>query len=121
MMDRISESEHLMAALKALAKSKDGLSNSELDDVLSDNSNWMTLWVIRQLTSLGFVDYKVDFFGGPARYKLTDLGTDVSQKLTAQAVPPKPTTQPAQPSQAAPKAATPPPPASQPQAKPAQP
>jgi hypothetical protein len=115
---KISESEHLMTALKAIAKSKEGLSNPELDDALSDNSNWMTLWVVRQLTSLGFIDYKVDFFGGPARYALTDLGAETLRKLTGQAAPPKPTAPPAQPPQAAAKPATPAPTVAPPPAKP---
>ena len=64
-----------MAALGALSKSKEGLSNAQLDDAISDNSNWMTRWVIDQLVSLGFAEYHVDFFGGPGKYVLTELGT----------------------------------------------
>lgn len=79
----ISESDHLIAALKAIAKSKEGLSNAELDDIINDNSNWMTLWTIRQLTALGFIDFKVDFFGNPAKYTLTDLGRGALQKSRA--------------------------------------
>jgi len=79
-----------VAALAALAKSKDGLSNAEMDDVIADNSNWMTLWVVRQLTSLGFIEFKVDFFGEPAKYKLTELGRRAQAFLTGQPVPPKP-------------------------------
>lgn len=89
---KVSGSEHLMAALKALGKSKEGLSNSELDYAISNNSEWMTLWVTRQLVSLGLIDYKVDFFGNPARYALTDLGRDVLQKLVVQ-IAPKPAPQ----------------------------
>jgi hypothetical protein len=121
---RISESEHLMAALKAIPKSKEGLSNAELDEILSDNSSWMTLWVIRQLTSLGLVKYNVSFFGNPARYTLSDLGRDVYQKLTGQPAPAQPVVQPAaaapaaQPAQPAPRPPAPgPAPTPQPQAK----
>jgi hypothetical protein len=84
-----------MAALKAIAKSKEGLSNAELDDIMNDNSNWMTLWTIRQLTALGFIDFKVDFFGNPAKYVLTDLGRGAYQKISGESVvaPKPPTTQ----------------------------
>lgn len=98
MIKEILESEHLMAALKAITKSKEGLSNAELDDVLSDNSNWMTLWVTRQLLSLAFIEYKVDFFGNPGRYSPTNLGRDVLQRLTEQLNPAKPVVQTAVPS-----------------------
>ena len=89
-VDRVSQSIHLMTALKAIAKSQEGLSNAELDDVLSDNSNWMTLWAIRQLTSLGFINYNVAFFGNAAKYTLTDLGKSVLQALTGQPAAAKP-------------------------------
>jgi hypothetical protein len=80
-----------MAAMKAITKSKDGLSDAELDDIINDNSEWMTLWTIRQLTALGFIDYKVDFFGNPAKYTLTDLGRSVYQKISGElVVAPKP-------------------------------
>ena len=71
---KVAASEHLMATLAATSKSKEGLSNAEIDYAISDNSNWMTLWVVRQLTALGFVTYRVDLFGGPARYQITPLG-----------------------------------------------
>jgi len=108
-----------MAALKAIMKSKEGLSNAEIDDLLSDNSNWMTLWVMRQLLSLGFVEYRVDFFGNPGRYTMTDLGRDVLQKLTGQAPPVKPTVAPVQPPPP-PSTTTSPPAQPPPQTKPAQ-
>jgi hypothetical protein len=63
-----------MAALQGIANSEAGLSNSQLDGLLADNSNWMTLWSVRQLLALGFIDYEVDFFGGPAKYTATELG-----------------------------------------------
>ena len=101
-----------MAALKAISKSKEGLSNAELDDALSDNSNWMTAWATRQLTSLSFIEYKVDFFGNPGRYTLTDLGKDVFQRLTGQPVAVKPAVQAAPP----PRPPSPPAPAASPPA-----
>jgi hypothetical protein len=88
----VSDSPHLTAALQAIAKSKDGMSNSELDELLADSSNWITLWLVRQLLALGFIEYKVDFFGGPARYAATDLGRSALSAITGQ---PAPQTQPA--------------------------
>ena len=86
----VSDSPHLMAALAALAKSKDGLSNAELPDLLNDSSEWTTLWVVRQLMSLGFVEQRIDFFGNPGRYQLTEMGRSAYATMTGQPAPPKP-------------------------------
>ncbi len=93
---KASGSGHLMAALQAIAKSKGGLSNAEIDDVLLDNSGWMTRWVVDQLISLGFVDYKMDFFGGPGKYELTELGTEAFAAITGKPIQ-KPSPTPASP------------------------
>jgi hypothetical protein len=74
-----------MTALQGIAKSKDGMNNSEIDELLADNSIWMTIWAVRQLTALGFIEYKVDLFGGPARYVATELGKSAFSTLTEQA------------------------------------
>jgi hypothetical protein len=87
---KFAASPHLIAALTALGKSKEGMSNAELDDAINDVSEWTTLWVIRQLTSLGFTDYKVDFFGNPARYQLTESGRGALSAITGKSLPPKP-------------------------------
>jgi hypothetical protein len=81
-----------MAALTALGKSKEGMSDAELDDAINDNAEWTTLWVVRQLTSLGFIEYKVDFFGNPARYQLTDAGRSALATITGQPPSPRPST-----------------------------
>jgi hypothetical protein len=86
----VASSPRLLHAMSLLTESKEGLSNSELDDLTADNSNWVTLWTVRQLTSLGFVEYKVDFFGGPARYRLSDLGRNVLGMITGRPVQQKP-------------------------------
>ena len=106
-LKRLAESPRLIAAMTAIAKSKTGLSNSELDDTLSDNSNWMTLWMVRQLTALGFVEFVVDLFGGPAKYRLSELGMASLRAITGQPTQPKATAAPlpAAPPQATPKAA----------------
>lgn len=90
---------HLMAAMMALAKSKEGLSNDELDDKINDNSEWMTLWVVRQLTALGFIEFKIDLFGDPAKYRLTELGRQALSFITGQPPqkPPPPAPAPAAP------------------------
>ena len=98
----MANSPHLMAAMSALSKSKEGMNNSELAEALNDGSEWTTLWVARQLTSLGFIEFKVDFFGNPARYQLTEQGRAAYSTVTGQP-PPKPQTQ-APPQPAAPKA-----------------
>jgi len=100
MLRKVSRSEHLMAAMQALAKSSDGLSNAKIDDALSDYSNWQTRWVVDQLISLGFADYKVDFFGGPGKYVLTELGRNALSVMTGkpvQAQPPSPSPPPPKP------------------------
>ncbi len=89
---KVAVSPHLVPAMTAIAKSKEGLSNSELDSILGDNSNWMTVWVVRQLTSLGFIEFKVDFFGGPAKYQLTELGKNALSMITGQPVQARPPT-----------------------------
>jgi hypothetical protein len=113
---RVGASSHLVAAMVTLSKSKDGMSNAELDDAINDSSEWTTLWVIRQLTSLGFVEYKVDFFGNPARYRLTDQGRTALSAITGQPLPKPPAPAPASPQAVAgpPPAATPVPPRPQP-------
>ena len=89
-LGKVADSPRLMVALQAVVKSKDGLSNSELDEMTLDSSNWMTLWTVRQLTSLGFIEYKVDFFGGPAKYGATPLGRSALAMISGQPPPPGP-------------------------------
>ncbi len=86
----VAAAPHLMAAMAAIAKSKEGLSNAELADAINETSEWPTLWVVRQLTSLGFLDFKVDFFGNPARYQLTEAGRVALAMITGQPMPQKP-------------------------------
>jgi hypothetical protein len=95
----VSASPHLMAAIAALGKSKEGMSNAEISEAINDTAEWTTLWVVRQLTSLGFVDFKVDLFGNPARYQLTELGLTALSILTGKPAPQKqPTASPSAPS-----------------------
>jgi len=111
---QVAVDKHLVAAMTAISKGKQGLSNAELDDLIGDNSEWMTLWVIKQLTALGFIEYKVDLFGGPARYQLTELGRNVLSIITGRPIQPPPP--PAPPAAQAPAPSQPPTPTpSQPQ------
>jgi len=89
---KVAKSDRLVAAMLAIAKSKDGLSNAQVDDALSEHSNWQTRWVVDQLISLGFVDYKVDFFGEPGKYVLTELGTNALSAMTGKPVQKQPPT-----------------------------
>ena len=91
---KVASSPHLMAALTTLGKSKEGMSDSELDDAMNDNAEWTTLWVIRQLTSLGFIGYKVDFFGNPAKYQLTEAGRNALAEIAGHPPPKQPTAAP---------------------------
>jgi len=89
---KVAASPHLMAALTAIGRSKEGMSDAELDDAINDNAEWTTLWVIRQLTALGFIEFRVDLFGNPARYQLTEAGRSALATITGQPPPPKPPT-----------------------------
>jgi len=89
-MRKVASSPHLLAAMATIGKSKEGISNAELAEAINGGSEWTTLWVIRQLTSLGFIDFKVDFFGNPARYQLTENGRVVLSMITGQPLPQKP-------------------------------
>ena len=56
---KIMASEPILAALTALSKSKEGLSNAQLDSAMGSFSQWSTRWIIDQLLSLGFIEYRV--------------------------------------------------------------
>ena len=78
---RIMQEDELAKILFALARSPQGLSNAELDRLLSNNSQWRTLPHMKELTALGFVQYRVQFFGEPGKYEITDLGKTVISKV----------------------------------------
>ena len=75
--------DELATILEALTKNPDGLSNAQLDKLLTNNSQWRTLTHMRELTALGFVEYHVQFFGDAGKYCLTDLGKTVVSKIQA--------------------------------------
>jgi hypothetical protein len=80
----IAASSSMLAVLVTLSKNKNGLSNAEIDIEISNFSQWNTLWTLRQLLALGFVEYKTEFFGNSGKYVLTELGIRIAQKLTEQ-------------------------------------
>ena len=80
---KIVEEDELVTILAALAKSPEGLSNAQLDRLLSNNSQWRTLPHMKELIALGFVQYHVQFFGEAGKYELTDLGKTVVSKIQA--------------------------------------
>jgi hypothetical protein len=80
---RITEEDELVTILSALAKNPEGLSNAQLDRLLSNNSQWRTLSHMKELMALGFVQYDVQFFGDAGRYELTDLGKTVVSRIQA--------------------------------------
>jgi len=81
---KVSRSPNLVALLAAMTKSKDGLSNPEVSEVLGNNSMWTIIWSIRQLLALGFIEYKTDLFGEASRYVITELGKQATAIISGQ-------------------------------------
>ena len=80
---KLRQEEHLMSILKTLQSAdKEGLSNAEIDLALTSYSQWRTLWHLRELMALRFIEYKVSPFGEPGTYSLTELGTRVTARIT---------------------------------------
>jgi hypothetical protein len=82
-LQKIMEEDELVTILAALAKDAEGLSNAQLDRLLSNNSQWRTLSHMRELIALGFVQYHVQFFGEAGKYELTDLGKTIVSRMQA--------------------------------------
>jgi len=80
---KIMEEDELVTVLVALTKSTDGLSNAQLDRLLSNNSQWRTLSHLKELMALGFIQYHVQFFGEAGKYELTELGRNVVSRMQA--------------------------------------
>ncbi|MDG6977491.1 MAG: hypothetical protein JRN58_00225 [Nitrososphaerota archaeon] len=71
---QIAEEDELGTIMLALSTDSSGLSNAQIDRLLKNNSQWRTLRHMKELIALGFVNYKVQYFGEAGRYELTDLG-----------------------------------------------
>jgi hypothetical protein len=81
-LQRIRREDELTTIVAALAKGQEGLSNAQVDNLLRNNSQWRTLIHMGELTALGFVEYKVQIFGDPGKYHLTDLGRSLLAQIT---------------------------------------
>jgi hypothetical protein len=79
----ILREDELSIIMLELANHSEGLSNAQLDGLLANNSQWRTLWHMRELIALGFVEYQVQFFGDPGKYQLTELGKTIVPRLRA--------------------------------------
>lgn len=80
---KIMQEDELVTILLTLTKSPEGLSNAQLDRLLTNNSQWHTLSHIKELMSLGLIRYRVQFFGEAGRYELTDLGNTAVSRIQA--------------------------------------
>ena len=88
--DKVRNSESLLGILSAIAKSKDGLSNSQIDLAARNYSQWNTRWPVSELLGLGLMEYKVNLFGDAGKYTITDLGKNVLQSTSGQLQPKPP-------------------------------
>ncbi len=86
-MQKIRNSEYLLGILSAIAKSKDGLSNAQVDLAVRTNSQWNTRWPISELLGLGLIEYKVSIFGDSGKYTITEVGKNVLQSTSNQPQP----------------------------------
>jgi DNA-binding HxlR family transcriptional regulator len=78
---RITQEDELVIILVALTKNPNGLSNAQLDKLLTNNSQWRTLSHMKELMALGFVQYNVQFFGEAGKYELTNLGRTMMSRI----------------------------------------
>ena len=83
-LKNVFASEPILATLTALSKNKEGLSNAQLDVAVNSFSQWNARSIIEQLLSLGFTQYRIEWFGDAGKYVLTDLGTEVLRRLSGQ-------------------------------------
>jgi len=82
-MQKILREDELIAILVALTSNPEGLSNAQLDRLLTNNSQWRTLLHMKELMAVGFVDYRVHLFGDAGKYQLTELGKAIMSKTQA--------------------------------------
>jgi hypothetical protein len=82
-LQKILREDEFVAILIALANNPEGLSNAQLDRLLANNSQWRTLFHMKELMALGFVDYHVQLFGDAGKYQLTDLGKAIVSRIQA--------------------------------------
>jgi DNA-binding HxlR family transcriptional regulator len=80
-LQRILREDELSTIVLELANHPEGLSNAQIDRLLANNSQWRTLWHLRELMALGFIEYQVQFFGDSGKYQLTELGKTIAPRL----------------------------------------
>jgi hypothetical protein len=72
----------MVQILKALKdESHVGLSNAEIDSLLGTASQWVVFWGLRELLALNLIEFQVQLFGEPGKYRLTQTGVSVTQTL----------------------------------------
>jgi hypothetical protein len=82
-LQKVLREDEFVTILLTLTKSSEGLSNAQLDKVLGNNSQWRTLLHMKELMALGFVEYRVQFFGDAGKYQLTELGKTIVSRIQA--------------------------------------
>lgn len=70
----------IMTTLKE--RGEKGLSNAEVDSLLGASSQWLVFWDLRELLALDVVEFEVQLFGEPGKYRLTESGRSVLEELT---------------------------------------
>jgi predicted transcriptional regulator len=78
---KLIQEDELVKILLALGKNPEGLSNAQVDKSSSNNSQWRTISHLKELTGLGFIEYRIQFFGDPGKYVLTELGKVIISKI----------------------------------------
>jgi hypothetical protein len=74
---------HLDQVLSALLENQGrGLSNAEMDSALGASSQWVIHWKLTELLALGLIEYRVEPFGEPGRYTITQLGVTVLPEVS---------------------------------------
>lgn len=79
-MDKL-KTPHILGILAALKSNQSGLSNAEIDSILGTASQWLIFWDLRELMSLGMVEYEAELFGEPGKYRLTQFGLSVLEQI----------------------------------------
>ncbi len=67
--------------LKALRDTPTGLSNAEIDLLLETASQWVVFWELRELMALDIIEFEVQPFGEPGKYRLTQSGISITSGL----------------------------------------
>ena len=80
-LHKVVQDHRLTAILEILGKNPGGLSNAQIDNLVANNSQWRTSWLMKELTALGLIEYKAELFGESGRYTLSEYGKTCYQAL----------------------------------------